>query len=93
MVPVTQDHQTAADWRARSTVTVEEAGTILGIGRATAYAAAGTGDLPVLRIGRRLLVPTAALRRMLGELGYNDDDPATNGAAGKTSDDGAHNTV
>ncbi len=59
---------TETGWRDRSTITVEEAGLILGIGRASAYAAAGSGDLPVIRIGRRLLVPVGALRRMLGEL-------------------------
>lgn len=46
------------------------AGRILGLSRQSAYDAATRGDLPTIRIGRRLLVPTAALRRML-EL----DDP------------------
>ena len=50
----------------RPTLTVEEAAQILGIGRANAYAAAAHGDLPSIRIGRRVLVPTAALREMLG---------------------------
>ena len=31
-----------------------------------AYEAAKRGDLPTIRIGRRYLVPTAPLRRMLG---------------------------
>ena len=48
------------------TVTVEQAGAALGIGRASAYEAARRGDIPTIRIGRRLVVPTAALRRMLG---------------------------
>jgi hypothetical protein len=48
-------------------VTVEDAGAIVGISRASAYAAANSGDLPTVRIGRRLLVPVAQLRRMLGE--------------------------
>lgn len=47
------------------TVTVEEAGTLLGISRGSAYEAARSGDLPTIRIGRRLMVPTAALRKML----------------------------
>lgn len=46
-------------------MTVEEAGTALGISRGSAYEAARSGDLPTIRIGRRLVVPTAALRRML----------------------------
>ena len=63
---ITQDIHT--DWRGKATVTVAEAGEIIGVGRASAYLAAGSGDLPTVRIGRRLLVPTARLRQMLGEL-------------------------
>ncbi len=48
------------------TITVEEAATILGIGRSAAYEAARSGELPVRRIGRRLLVPVPALRAWLG---------------------------
>ena len=53
------------------TISVEEAGQILGLSRPSAYAAAGryleTGDgLPVLKFGRRLRVPTAPLLAMLG---------------------------
>lgn len=55
-------------WRTRATITVEEAAPILGIGRASAYKAAQAGELPTLRIGRRLLVPVAKLRQILGEL-------------------------
>ncbi len=47
-------------------VTVEHAGRILGIGRSAAYQAASRGDLPTIRIGRRLVVPTARLRALLG---------------------------
>lgn len=48
------------------TITVERAAEALGISRASAYRAAATGDIPTLRIGRRLVVPTAALRRLVG---------------------------
>ncbi len=48
------------------TVTVEQAGRALGIGRNAAYAAAKRGDIPALKIGGAIRVPTAALRRMLG---------------------------
>ncbi len=51
----------------RLTLTVPEAGELLGIGRAAAYAAARSGELPVLRIGRKVLVPRARLLAMLGE--------------------------
>lgn len=50
----------------RLTLTVEEAGALLGISRAFAYEAVRRGEIPSIRIGRRVLVPKAALRRMLG---------------------------
>ncbi len=50
----------------RPTITVPEAGALLGLSRVSAYLAAERGDIPTIRIGRRLLVPTEALRRLLG---------------------------
>ena len=49
----------------RATVTVEEAAKALGIGRSAAYAAARRGEIEILSLGRRKLVPTAWLRRVL----------------------------
>jgi excisionase family DNA binding protein len=40
----------------RLTLTIPEAARALGIGRSLAYEAARTGELPTIRIGRRLLV-------------------------------------
>lgn len=54
-----------SEWRDRETVSVPEAGQILGIGRGAAYQAASRGDLPVIKVGGRLLVPTRALARKL----------------------------
>jgi len=51
--------------------TVEKAGRLLGIGRSAAYEAARSGELPVIRIGRRLLVSKQALDRMLSEAGQS----------------------
>jgi excisionase family DNA binding protein len=48
------------------TVTVEEAGDALGISRASAYEGVRNGEIPFIRVGRRIVVPTAALRRLLG---------------------------
>ena len=48
-----------------ATLTVPQAGQILGIGRDAAYAAASRGELPTLRLGRRLVVPTGRLMAML----------------------------
>ncbi len=47
------------------TYSVEQAGRILGISRGAAYAACRRGEIPVLRLGHRLLVPKPALARML----------------------------
>jgi excisionase family DNA binding protein len=49
----------------RATMTVGAAAKILGIGRNQAYAAAARGELPVIRIGKRLLVRIAALERLI----------------------------
>lgn len=49
----------------RLTLTVEEAAETLGISRAFAYEAVGRGEIPSIRIGRRILVPKAALDKLL----------------------------
>lgn len=53
-----------------ATVSVERASEILGISRRSAYRAAANGELPTLRLGRRLLVPRV---RLLELLGVSDD--------------------
>jgi excisionase family DNA binding protein len=51
---------------ASATTTIVDAAKRLGIGRNQAYeAAAHRGEIPVIKIGTRLLVPTKALDRML----------------------------
>ncbi len=57
----------------RAAITVEEAAALLGISRGSAYEAArryeatrGAEGLPVLRIGRRLVVPLARFDAYLG---------------------------
>ena len=49
----------------RLTVTVEEAAVMLGISRTTAYGCASRNEIPTVRLGRRVVVPTAALMAML----------------------------
>jgi excisionase family DNA binding protein len=58
------DDQAAAG-RSRATLTVEEAAKRLGIGRNSAYEAAARGEIPSIRIGKRLLVPIKPLERLL----------------------------
>jgi excisionase family DNA binding protein len=49
----------------RKTYTVTEMAKLLGIGRTSAYEAVRTGQIPTLKIGKRVLVPRAALERLL----------------------------
>ena len=59
------------------TISVPEAGRdYLGIGRDASYEAAKRGDIPVIRIGRLLRVPVAAMERMLERAGGVDREPA-----------------
>ena len=41
------------------------AGRAMKLGRSATYAAARRGEIPTIRIAGRVVVPTAALRRML----------------------------
>jgi excisionase family DNA binding protein len=56
----------------RTTITIEEAASLLGIGRTAAYEAARRGQLPTRRLGRRLLVPVPALLDWLGRPSSTD---------------------
>jgi len=49
----------------KTTLTIEELSLTLGIGRNSAYEAVKRGDIPSIRIGRRILVPTKALDNLL----------------------------
>lgn len=76
---------TIPDPTERPTLAVEEAGAILGISRSAAYDSARRGELPTLRFGRRLLVPTAAFRQLLGidvpdDAGLNGRTPLAGGS-------------
>ena len=51
----------------RATYTVDEVSKILGIGRQLAYQKTKDGSLPVLKIGKRILVPRQALLKLLAE--------------------------
>ena len=58
----------------RLTLTVEEAAALLGISRAFAYEAVRRGEIPSIRIGRRVLVPRVALDRLVS--GGGEASPA-----------------
>ena len=56
------------------TYTVPDAGRRLGLGRNASYDAARRGELPVLRFGRKLVVPRIAFERMLAGAQPNHSD-------------------
>jgi excisionase family DNA binding protein len=63
----TEDHQPIElDPTIRPTVSVDEAAIVLGVSRGTAYDAVERGELPSIRVGRRIRVPTASLARLVG---------------------------
>jgi hypothetical protein len=68
------DEQGSQVVRVSATLTIPQAAQLLGIGRNLAYEiAARDGEIagvPVIRAGRRLLIPLA---RLLGVLGLDDD--------------------
>ena len=43
---------------------VSEAAELLGISRAHAYRLVACGDLPSVRLGRRVLIPVSAIRAL-----------------------------
>ena len=54
-------------------MTVEEAGELLGISRPHAYKLVKEGQIPIIRLGRRLIVPKAALEKMLANAGTQNE--------------------
>jgi excisionase family DNA binding protein len=57
---------------AQHVLTVDEAAVLLRVSRNTAYEAVKRGEIPAVKIGRRLLIPRAALERLLE--GVQSDD-------------------
>jgi excisionase family DNA binding protein len=49
----------------RDTYTIPEAGRRLGIGRNQALGPAKRGEIPTIKIGKRILVPRSAFDRLL----------------------------
>ena len=63
---VTEDSKGGLEGELPPLISVAQACKLLGVGRASGYRAAATGDLPTIRWNRRLYVPTARLRAMVG---------------------------
>ena len=56
-LPTAEEQPTVSLW--------PTAGRAVGLRRSATYDAAERGQIPTIRLGRRIVVPTAALRRML----------------------------
>lgn len=59
---------------AHPTLSVDEFAVLFGISRGAAFRAVANGEVPHVRLGRRIRIPTALARRMLGldEIGPPD---------------------
>jgi hypothetical protein len=67
-VGVSNGNRIDRDWTEEDVVSVPFAGMeILGLSRQGSYDAARRGEIPTIRLGRRLVVPVIPLRRLLGE--------------------------
>ena len=55
----------------RLTLNVKEAARVLGLSRNSVYQGCLTGEIPHVKIGKRILIPRAKLERMLA--GGSDD--------------------
>ncbi len=49
----------------KPTLSVDEFAIVAGISRSSAFAAVHAGTVPSMRFGKRIRIPTAAVRRML----------------------------
>ncbi len=57
----------ATDDSEKLVLTVGEARLKLGLSKGSIYEAVHSGQIPSIRIGRRILIPRAALQRLLEE--------------------------
>lgn len=54
-------------------LTVKEVAEAIGISKNSAYEAIRNGEIPALRIGRRIVVPKRVLDQLLDAVGAPDD--------------------
>jgi excisionase family DNA binding protein len=60
--------------KGRLTVTVDEAAVALGVSRVSLYTAIKNGEFgSIIRIGRRILIPKAALEKLLATAGIKSE--------------------
>jgi excisionase family DNA binding protein len=49
----------------RPVLTVSEAAELLGVSRAFAYELVARGELPAVRLGRRIMIPRVGIQRII----------------------------
>ena len=57
--------ESAVDLRPLTTLSVPEAGKLLGLGRNAAYEAAQRGEIPTVKFGHKIRVPVVRLAELL----------------------------
>jgi hypothetical protein len=55
----------AEDWRQQATMSLTRYAEVVGVGRNTAYDAARAGEIPIIKLRGRKLVPVAWVLRQL----------------------------
>ena len=53
----------------RLVLTVSETAKLLGLSRNSTYQGVLTGEIPCVKVGKRILIPRLALEKMLAEVG------------------------
>jgi excisionase family DNA binding protein len=56
----------AAELANRPAVSIDETAAFLGLHSSTVRGAVAAGDIPSFKVGRRILVPTASLLKLVG---------------------------
>lgn len=72
----------------RLSVSIPEAALLLGLSRNSVYAAAERGDLPTIRLGRRILVPVGPLQALVAAA----STPTSSSTSTSTSTDASSGT-
>ena len=63
----------------RLTLTVKETAQLLGLSRNSAYQGILTGEIPHIKVGKRILIPRLALEKMLAEAGSKPEGGQSQG--------------
>jgi excisionase family DNA binding protein len=57
----------------RLTLTAREASQLLGLSRTSVYQGISTGEIPHVKVGKRILIPKVALEKLLSEASVKNE--------------------